>query len=345
MKKGLWIVFAAMLAVACEEVQPEPEVSERESVFDRFHRAGEIAGFFDPFLLIDRPQYTSVDSARLLQDDELVLLFKKDDQVYVYAHEHMDVEVVNETNMGHPIAITFCPLTRSGLAWNRVVNLDTLLLTASGYLLRENMVPLDTRDSSLFSQMLSEGIDGNQEGRRMDNLPMIETKWSTVKTYFPNAMVFDSEETRIVCGDPNQHGTQSISSSSKKSASASDPHYFGVPGKQGVVLFPYSQFPGEIHAVDAMDLYGSRRMLYLVGSEELRYIAAFRTSYVLNPIEGSFPVIMEDETGTRWNLFGEAVSGPRMGEVLEKPDSYVALDWAWELFYPEITYFDKDNPV
>ena len=50
-------------------------------------------------------------------------------------------------------------------------------------------------------------------------------------------------------------------------------------------------------------------------------------------------MILEDETGSEWNIFGEAVSGPRMGEKLESPDHYVALDWAWELLFEDVKYF------
>ncbi|MCK4745987.1 MAG: hypothetical protein KAT15_03090, partial [Bacteroidales bacterium] len=72
------------------------------------------------------------------------------------------------------------------------------------------------------------------------------------------------------------------------------------------------------------------------------YIVAFQTTYEMEAVEGEFPVIMKDETGTYWTIFGEAVSGERGGERLESPVFYTAADWAWKDLFDEITYF-KDE--
>lgn len=332
MKKTAIALLGLLLLVSCEEVPLDKEPGEKDSLFERLKREGDISGAFTPFTLIDRPQYQSMDSAVHMVDDDLVLLLKKEGQIYVYPHKYMYVEVVNEFADGHPIAITFCPLTRSGLAWDRVISGDTTILTASGYLFKENLMPLDTTSGSIFSQMLSEGISGFREGYRMNNISILETKWSTVVEFFPESVVLDPVETLIVCGEPGTHSTQTSSIGSQKSAQVSDPHFLGIPGSTGVMLYGYDQFPGEIHTTYAMDVFGNKRILFMAGSDQHRYIVPFLTSYHMIPLD-TFPVILEDETGTRWDVFGEAVSGPRKGEKLESPHNYVALDWAWDLLY------------
>lgn len=339
MKKIVFGLLGILLLVSCEEVNPDQEQKEPESLFDRLRNDGSISGAFTPFTLIDHPQYQPLDSAIHLQDEDLVLIVKKEGKVYVYPHKYMYVEVVNDFIDGHPIAITFCPLTRSGLGWDRVVASDTALLTASGYLFLENLMPLDTLNGTLFSQMLSEGISGNRAGYKMNHISLVETKWATVEQFFPDARVFDPEETLIVCGAPGNHTSQSTQATVLKTAPLEDPHFFGIPGKRGVVLYSYDQFPGEIHSTFAMDIFGTKQILYMVGSETHGYIVAFNTSYTMTPLSERFPVILEDETGTQWDIFGEAVSGPRMGEKLESPDHYVALDWAWELLFENVKYF------
>ncbi|MEN8230428.1 MAG: DUF3179 domain-containing (seleno)protein, partial [Bacteroidota bacterium] len=144
MKKILFGLTGLLLIISCEDKLRNGTTESRESEFDRLHHSGDITGALDPFILIDQPQYRPVDSFSHFQNEELVLMLKKEGVVYVYPHREMYVEVVNEYRDGHPIAITFCPLTRSGLGWDRVSHTDTTLLTASGYLLRENLMPLDS---------------------------------------------------------------------------------------------------------------------------------------------------------------------------------------------------------
>lgn len=67
-------------------------------------------------------------------------------------------------------------------------------------------------------------------------------------------------------------------------------------------------------------------------------MTSFLTTYSMEPVEGQFPVIMKDETGTFWNIFGEAVSGERGGETLLSPLAYTAADWAWRNLFNEVKY-------
>jgi len=48
---------------------------------------------------------------------------------------------------------------------------------------------------------------------------------------------------------------------------------------------------------------------------------------------------MKDETGTLWNIFGEAVSGERKGERLRSPLYFTAAEWAWKDLYDQVDYF------
>jgi len=52
------------------------------------------------------------------------------------------------------------------------------------------MVPSDENLNFYISQMLMKGIKGEIANKKLDHFNLIETKWKTVKDYFPNAMVF-----------------------------------------------------------------------------------------------------------------------------------------------------------
>lgn len=74
------------------------------------------------------------------------------------------------------MAVSYCPNTRSGICFNRVQGEDTLLLTASGFLYRENMVPLDLHTGSLWSQMQMRGMRGQHEGELTTHRYMLAFK-------------------------------------------------------------------------------------------------------------------------------------------------------------------------
>jgi hypothetical protein len=47
-------------------------------------------------------------------------------------------------------------------------------------------------------------------------------------------------------------------------------------------------------------------------------------------------VILEDNEGNKWNIFEEAVAGPRVGQKLTATTSFMGYWFAWGAFYPGI---------
>jgi hypothetical protein len=52
------------------------------------------------------------------------------------------------------------------------------------------------------------------------------------------------------------------------------------------------------------------------------------------PVENQLPVVMQDNEGNQWDVFGTAVTGPRTGTQLQKTNSFVAYWYAWTAFFP-----------
>jgi hypothetical protein len=49
-------------------------------------------------------------------------------------------------------------------------------------------------------------------------------------------------------------------------------------------------------------------------------------------------IILEDNEGTQWNIFGEAVSGPRAGEVLKSASAFMGFWFSIPAFYNTLIY-------
>jgi hypothetical protein len=51
-------------------------------------------------------------------------------------------------------------------------------------------------------------------------------------------------------------------------------------------------------------------------------------------------VILLDNEGNEWNVFGEAVSGPRIGQKLQQPVAFMSYWFALGAFYPQTEIYD-----
>ncbi|NRA51255.1 MAG: DUF3179 domain-containing protein [Phaeodactylibacter sp.] len=57
-----------------------------------------------------------------------------------------------------------------------------------------------------------------------------------------------------------------------------------------------------------------------------------------SPVQGRLPVIMEDDQGNSWNVFGEATFGPDKGAQLEFVNSGMGYWFVFGAFYPGIAF-------
>ena len=51
-------------------------------------------------------------------------------------------------------------------------------------------------------------------------------------------------------------------------------------------------------------------------------------------VQDKLPVVMRDNEGNDWDVFGTAVSGARTGQQLQKTNSYISYWYAWTAFFP-----------
>lgn len=328
------IVIIIISASCVKEENKLDGLKEKESVW--VIPEANITGGLNPFYLYDDPDYISVNEAHHLDSNHLVLVYKSQDDIYVYPYHSMLVEVVNDVIDNKHLAITFCPQTRSGIVWNRIIQNDTLLLTASGYLYKDNLMPYDVKSESIWSQMLLFGARGKFKRNRPSTFPLIETHWQNILNYFPTAKVFymDHWKNSRIINDPDPDSTNNLSNEVPEHE-----RVLGIIGQWGVELFQFELFR------DSIQLYTEtfeKEQLIVIGSVKYNFMVAFHHKYVMTPIQDEFPVIMQDNSGTKWNIFGKAVNGPLLGQQLSSPDSYMALGWAWNDLFDRIELFSTN---
>lgn len=100
-------------------------------------------------------------------------------------------EIVNESVGGLSYAVTYCPLTGSGLVFDRLGFVDDqeVVLGVSGNLYNSNLTMYDRLTRSWWSQMRLESVLGPARGRRAPLLAAYEMTWQAWRTLHPDTLV------------------------------------------------------------------------------------------------------------------------------------------------------------
>ena len=120
-------------------------------------------------------------------------------------------EIVNFDRGGQEVAVTFCPLTGSALAFERSA-IDGQLLGVSGLLFDNNLIMFNRTDrgaseDSLWPQMLAQARCGPNDGFQMPQVPIVDISWDGWRQIHPNTLVisgrlpFDRDYSRYPYGD------------------------------------------------------------------------------------------------------------------------------------------------
>ena len=117
-------------------------------------------------------------------------------------------EIVNDTIGGTPVAVTYCPLCGTGIAFDREVNGETYEFGVSGMLWQSNLLmynrTVDEADESLWSQILGEAVVGPFTGTRLTQVAGDTTRLSDWLSKFPDSKILstDTGERRDYSRDP-----------------------------------------------------------------------------------------------------------------------------------------------
>lgn len=187
------LLFSSFLFCSCDSVNSSSDPKESDPD-DSEWLVPQSQVFFgagrDAIPSIDNPEFRPVGDIAFLQDDELILGVKINGEIRGYPHQVLNYhEIVNDTFDQDPIAVTFCPLTGSAVAWTRIVNSEVTTFGVSGLIHKNNLIAYDRATETKWSQMLELGVNGGMAGERPESHQIIEMNWKTWKTIFPGSKV------------------------------------------------------------------------------------------------------------------------------------------------------------
>ncbi len=140
---------------------------------------------------LDRPRFTSVSEADTwLSDREPVVLVEVGEEAKAYPLQILIWhEIVNDGVGGRPVAVTYCPLCNTALAFDRRLDGHTLDFGTTGRLRQSDLVMYDRQTESWWQQATGEGIAGVYAGRQLDFISAPLVSWKTFKSAHPEGSV------------------------------------------------------------------------------------------------------------------------------------------------------------
>ncbi len=138
---------------------------------------------------VDEPQFTEYDQRSeieagtyFLEDDALIVAVRYNDVTRVYPHSILNWhEIVNDNIDDFYFSVSFCPITGTGVAWERTVNGEPTTFGVSGLLHNGNVIPYDRQTETYWSQMKRSGLRGSLIENEMQKVEVLETTWGTLK--------------------------------------------------------------------------------------------------------------------------------------------------------------------
>jgi hypothetical protein len=291
------------------------------------------------------------DAVDYILDDDLVLGIVQGNSAKAYAMHILDWhEIINDKIGNKNIAITYCPLTGTGLGWDRTINGVTSTFGVSGLIYNSNLIPYDRLTNSNWSQMLSKSVNGIKSGNNIQTYNLFETTLATWRAMFPDSQI-NTENTG------HQRDYQSYP-------------YGHYPFIDDMFLFPVSHLDDRIpnkekvlgiiinekskayrfenfgNGISVLEDQFQNTELLIAGSTDHQFMVVFNsnlsgTMLSFTTLQNSFPAIVIDNEGTTWDAFGRGVDGPRKGMQLDSPMQYMGYWFAWASFFPQIEIYSN----
>ena len=143
---------------------------------------------------IDRPRFVEAGQSGL-KDGDRVLGLARGGIALAYPVRILNWhEVVNDRLGGEAIAVTYCPLCGTGMAFD--ANVDGKAVSSfgvSGLLYNSDVLLYDRGTESLWSQILEQAVAGPLKGRKLLPVPLTHTSWADWRKRHPRTEVLSTD--------------------------------------------------------------------------------------------------------------------------------------------------------
>jgi hypothetical protein len=287
---------------------------------------------------IDDPDFVSTgEASEWVADNEPVIVLELEGEARAYPLQVLTWhEIVNDKIGDTPVVVTFCPLCNAGLVFDRRLDGETYEFGTSGLLRNSDLVMYDRTSESLWQQLTGEAIVGDLAGETLTFVPSSIVSYADFKDSHPDGMVL-SKDTGYdrAYGENPYAGYDDIDSNPFLFTGDADGR---LPAMERVVAvnldgvdvaYPFSTISeagvvnDRIGETDVVVFHAGGTSSALdssvisegadVGASGVFEATLDGEKLTFRSEDGSF---VDEQTGSTWNILGEAVAGPRQGDKL-----------------------------
>lgn len=148
---------------------------------------------------IDRPKFVGADQAGLGDSDRVLgVALKGEARAYPVRILNWH-EIVNDRLGDRAVAITYCPLCGTGMAFDAMIGQGpahdrrAASFGVSGLLYNSDVLLYDRATQSLWSQILRTAVSGPMKGTRLEAVPLSHTSWADWRRRHPQTRVLSTD--------------------------------------------------------------------------------------------------------------------------------------------------------
>ncbi len=306
---------------------------------------------------LDDPRFTTPEQAdEWLEAPEPVIAFELNGEAKAYPLQILTWhEVVDDVVGSEPVVVTFCPLCNTAIAFERTLNGVVHDFGVSGNLRNSDLIMWDRQTETWWQQLTGKGIVGELAGRKLTFLPAPIISWADFKAAHPTSQVLSRDT-----GFDREYGRNPYVGYDR----VDNPPFLFRGNPDGRLLpkervaaltvgeiaaaFPFSALEQEIvvnYTVGDTDLVvffkpGTRSALdgrLIRESDDIGATGIFESD--LDGRKLTFRAdgdsFSDNETGSSWNILGQAIRGPLTGSALTPIVHGNHFWFAWGAFQPE----------
>jgi len=283
---------------------------------------------------LDKPKFTSVEEAdEWLKGSDLVLGLELNGITKAYPHRILNWhEIVNDFADGKPVLVTYCPLCRTGIAFDPTIDGKRVEFGTSGKLWKSNLVMYDRKTDSYWSQVGGKAIVGELAGMKLDQIPLDTVEWKDWKEKHPDTVVLSKDTGFFRDYDRDPYASFAKSPGVGFGVDFNDNRLFSKAIVYGVLVGDKTKAYSEekVKEVGLLNDEFAGKKLLVFWDPALNAVKIFDRELSGEELEFSLDGKLIDNKGREWNFDGSS------GEMqLERIDSFGLFWFSWLATYPD----------
>ena len=307
---------------------------------------------------IDAPVFESPQrAAEWLEPNEPGALVQLNGEARFYPTSIMTQhEIVNDAFGDVPVAVTFCPLCNTSIAFDRRVDGEVLRFGVSGLLRNSDLVMWDRQTTSLWQQITGESVIGEFAGAELEVVPTSIVSFGQFAEGFPEGLSLAGESAR----GRQAYGLNPYTGYS--SSAGPIPSFFGaelddrvpalsrvigVTEGEALVAYTFDRVASELVINDEVNgvpivVFGGGETTdaldqrSIAGSQSIGSAVAYVPEVdgqALTFVANGDETFTDDQTGSTWLITGNAIDGDLAGSQLDIAEHRNEFWFAWQAFF------------